>query len=88
MFRFLSRVVVVSVFALSLNFTVVASAQARMLHPASKVVTSTNGSCVEQAMEWLNGILGKRPKSQKSPKKMTANDGCGIDPLGKPRPCG
>lgn len=85
MFRFLSRVVVVSVVALSLNFAAVPAAEAR-IQVARTVASDTDGRCVEQAMEWLNRILGK--KAQKSPKKKaTANDGCGIDPLGNPRPC-
>jgi len=87
MFRLLSRVVVVSVFALSLNFAMVPAAQARVQVARTAAVSNTDGRCVEQAMEWLNRILGK-DKAQKGPKKkVTANDGCGIDPLGNPRPC-
>ena len=87
MFRFISRVVVVSVFALSLNFAVVPAAQAR-IQVDRKPVSNTDGRCVEQAMEWLNRILGKE-NTQKGPKKKaTANDGCGIDPFGHPKPCG
>ncbi|MEA2559717.1 MAG: hypothetical protein QOH06_1221 [Acidobacteriota bacterium] len=86
MFHFISRVVVVSVFALSLNFAVVPAAQAR-IQTARPTVTNTDGRCVEQAMEWLNRILGKE-KAQKGPKKkITAKDGCLIDPFGNPRPC-
>ena len=86
MFRSISRVVVVSVFALSLNFAVVPAAQAR-IQTAKTTVSNTNGRCVEQAMEWLNRILGKQ-KAQKGPKKKaTANDGGCIDPMGNPRPC-
>ena len=88
MFRLLSRVVVVSVFALSLNFAMVPAAEAR-IQTARTAVSNTEGRCVEQAMEWLNRILGKEKKAQKGPKKKaTANDGCGIDPFGNPRPCG
>jgi len=87
MFHFISRVVVVSVFALSLNFAVVPAAQAR-IQPAKRAVSNTDGRCVEQAMEWLNRILGQE-KAKKGPvKKVTAKDGCGIDPLGHPKPCG
>ena len=86
MHHFISRVVVVSVFALSLNFAVVPAAQAR-IQVEKTAVANTDGRCVEQAMEWLNRILGKQ-KTQKGPKKKaTANDGCGIDPFGNPRPC-
>lgn len=83
MFHFISRVVVVSVFALSLNFAVVPAAEAR-IQVDRKAVSSTDGRCVEQAMEWLNRILGKE-KPLKGPKKATANDGCTIDPLGNPK---
>ena len=88
MFRLLSRVVVVSVVALSLNFSVVPAAQARIQGPV-RTVSSENKSCVEQAMEWLNQVLGKETKvSKKNPKKkVTGNDGCGIDPFGNPKPC-
>lgn len=86
MFRFISRVVVVSVFALTLNFAVVPAAQAR-IQVDRKAVSNTDSRCVDQAMEWLNRILGKE-KAQKGPKKATANDGCGIDPFGNPKPCG
>jgi len=86
MSHFISRVVVVSVFALSLNFAVVPAAQAR-IQVERKAVSNTEDGCVKQAMEWLDRILGKE-KVQKSPKKKaTANDGCGIDPLGHPKPC-
>lgn len=86
MFRFLSRVVVVSVFALSLNIVVVPAAEARM--QVSRQVSTVDQGCVEKAMEWLNQVLGKEPKgSKKNPKKVTAGDGCGIDPLGNPKPC-
>lgn len=87
MHHFISRVVVVSVFALSLNFAVVPAAQAR-IQVERTAVANTDGGCVEQAMEWLNRILGKDKKAQKGPKKKaTANDGGCIDPMGNPRPC-
>ncbi len=88
MFHFISRVVVVSVFALSLNFAVVPAAEARIQVDRKAAVSNTDGSCIEQAMGWLDRILGK-DKAKRSPtKKATANDGCGIDPFGHPRPCG
>lgn len=87
MFRFISRVVVVSVFALSLNFTVVPAAQAR-IQTERPAVSNTDGRCVGQAMEWLNRILGKESSRKAPKKKATANDGCGIDPFGHPKPCG
>lgn len=83
MFRFISRVVVVSVFALSLNFVVVPAAEARP-QGSGKAVPSATRSWTDQAMEWLNRILG----TKQGPKKITANDGgvC-IDPNGRPKPC-
>jgi len=87
MFRSISRVVVVSVFALSLNFALVPATQARIQVDKKAAVSNTDGSCIEQAMGWLDRILGK-DKAQKSPKKKaTANGGGCIDPLGNPRPC-
>lgn len=86
MSHFISRVVVVSVFALSLNFAVVPAAQAR-IQVERKAVSNTDEGCVKQAMEWLDRILGKE-KVQKSPKKKaTANGGGCIDPLGRPIQC-
>jgi hypothetical protein len=88
MFRFLSRVVVVSVLALSLNFVVVPAAQARP-QEAGKAAPGTVKSWMEEAMDWLNRILSRESKSSdQGPKKIIANDGgvC-IDPNGKPRPC-
>jgi len=84
MFHFISRVVVVSVFALSLNFAVVPAAQAR-IQTARPTVSNTDGRCVEQAMEWLNRILGKQSSRKAPKKKVTGNDGCTIDPLGHPK---
>lgn len=84
MFRIFSRVVVVSVFAFSLNIAVVPAAQAR-IEVTRAAVSKPDSSCVDQAMEWLNQVLGKK-RIQKSPKKKaTANDGCLIDPLGSPK---
>ena len=85
MFRFFSRVVVVSVFALSLNIAMVPAAQARM-QVAKEAVSKPGSSCVDQAMSWLNQILGKK-RTQKGPKKVTAGDGGCIDPMGNPKPC-
>lgn len=86
MFHFISRVVVVSVVALSLNFVVVPAAQAKVQVPRT-AVSNADKSCMDQAMELLNRVLGN--KARKSPKKkVTSNDGCGIDPFGNPRPCG
>lgn len=86
MFRIFSRVVVVSVFALSLNIAMVPAAQAR-IEVTRAAVSTPDSSCVDQAMEWLNRVLGKE-RIQKSPKKKaTAHGGGCIDPLGNPRPC-
>lgn len=85
MFRFFSRVVVVSVVALSLNIAVVPAAQARV-QPSSRQVSTVDEGCVEKAMGWLNQVLGKELKSsKKNRKKLTGNDGCLIDPLGTPK---
>ena len=81
----LFRVVVVSVFAFSLNFVAVPAAQARMQAPP-KAAVSTNETCMDQAMAWLNQILGKE-QARKAKKKLTANDGGCIDPMGNPKPC-
>jgi hypothetical protein len=87
MFRFISRVVVVSVFALSLNFVVVPAAEARP-QGSGKAVPSATRSWTEQAMEWLNRILTKELKgSKQNLKRMKANDGGCIDPMGSPRLC-
>lgn len=85
MFRIFSRVVVVSVFALSLNIAVVPAAQAR-IEVTRAAVSKPDSSCVDQAMEWLNRVLGKERKgSKKNMKKVTGKDGCTIDPFGSPR---
>lgn len=85
MFRFFSRVVVVSVFALSLNIAVVPAAQAR-IEVTRAAVSKPDSSCVDQAMEWLNQILGKQKKQKGPKKKVTAGDGGCIDPMGNPKP--
>lgn len=86
MFHSISRVVVVSVFATSLNFAMVPAVQARIQVDRTAVVSNTDGSCIEQAMGWLDRILGK-DKAKKSPKKKaTANDGGCIDPMGNSGP--
>lgn len=93
MFRFLSRVVVVSVVALSLNFSIVPDAQARP-QESGRAVPATL-SWMEEAMSWVSRILGRELKSSlQSVKRVMANDGgagstsgpC-IDPHGNPRPC-
>jgi hypothetical protein len=89
MFRFLSRVVVVSVFALSLNIAIVPAAQAKPLD-SGRVVSGMSNGWVDAALNWLNWFLGQ-PKTKDAghgPKKVIAADGgvC-IDPLGNPRPC-
>ena len=84
MFRFFSRVVVVSVFALSLNIAMVPAAQARM--QVTRQVSTADQGCVDKAMEWLNQVLGKEPKgAKKNLKKVTGKDGCTIDPFGSPK---
>lgn len=86
MFRSISRVVVVSVFAFSLNIAVVPAAEART-QTSRTVASNRDGRCVDQAVEWLNQILGKKKTRKDSKKKASANGGGCIDPLGNPRPC-
>jgi hypothetical protein len=87
MFRFFSRVVVVSVFAFSLNFATVPAAQAKPSE-GGRTATNVSRTWVQEAVEWLERVLGKQEKGSQDPKKLTANDGgvC-IDPMGNPKPC-
>ena len=91
MFRFLSRVVVVSVFALSLNIAVVPAAQAKPFE-SGRVNSGMSKGWVDAALDWLNWFLGQPKDKTKDaghgPKKVIASDGgvC-IDPLGNPKPC-
>ncbi len=88
MFRFLSRVVVVLVFALSLNLVVVPAAQAKQFE-SGKSNSRVSRGWVESAFEWLNWFLGHGSKDKtQGPKKVIAADGgqC-IDPWGNPKPC-
>lgn len=91
MFRFLSRVVVVSVFALSLNIAVVPAAQAKPFE-SGRVKSGMSKGWVDAAFDWLNWFLGQPKDKTKDaghgPKKVIAGDGgiC-IDPWGNPRPC-
>jgi hypothetical protein len=90
MFRFLSRVVVVSVFAFGLNLAVVPAAQAKPFE-SGRADSRMSKGWVDAAFDWLNWFLGQ-PKDNKDttqgPKKVIAADGgvC-IDPLGNPKPC-
>ena len=86
MCRFFSRVVVVSVVALSLNIVVVPAAEAR-IQVARQAVSAPDSNCVDHAMEWLNQILGKTRIQKRPKKKATANVGGCIDPMGNPKPC-
>lgn len=91
----IGRVVVVSVFALSLNIAVVPAAQAKP-HESGRATSSTSTrGWMDHAMEWMNMLLGKQVKSTtQSAKKAVSFDGgastnggpC-IDPMGNPRPC-
>lgn len=89
MFRFLSRVVVVLVFALSLNLVVVPAAQAKQSE-SGRVDSRVSRGWVDVAVEWLNWFLGhgSKDKTTQGPKKVIAADGgiC-IDPWGNPKPC-
>jgi hypothetical protein len=88
MFRFLSRVVVVSVFALSLNIAIVPAAQAKPFE-SGKVDSGMSRGWVDEALDWLNRFLGHPVKDKnQGPKQVVANDGgvC-IDPMGNPKPC-
>lgn len=87
----ISRVVVVSVFALSLNIAVVPAAQAKPFK-SGKADSRMSKGWVDAAFDWLNWFLGQPKDSSKDagqgPKKVIAADGgvC-IDPLGNPKPC-
>jgi hypothetical protein len=91
MFRFLSRVVVVSVFALSLNIAIVPAAQAKPLE-SGKVDSRMSKGWVDAALDWLNWFLGQPKDRSKDPaqgptKVIAADGGVCIDPMGNPRPC-
>lgn len=94
MFRFLSRVVVASVFALSLNITLAPAAHATP-NESGRVDSGTSRSWVDAAVDWLNQFLGRQVQdSAQSSKKVIAFDsssttdgGSCIDPWGNPRPC-
>lgn len=88
----ISRVVVVSVFALSLNIATVPAAQAKP-HESGRATTSSR-SLVNQAMEWMNMLLGRQMKNTTQSARKFPHDGGGttkggpcIDPWGNPRPC-
>jgi hypothetical protein len=85
----ISRVVVVSVFALSLNIATVPAAQAKP-HESGRVNSSASSrSWLDAAVNWLNEFLGRQVKnSDQGLKKVIAGDGgqC-IDPWGNPKPC-
>jgi hypothetical protein len=85
----IGRVVVVSVFALSLNIATVPAAQAKPFE-SGRVDSGMSRGWVDEALNWLNWFLGQ-PKDKgktEGPKKVIAADGgqC-IDPWGNPRPC-
>ena len=87
----ISRVVVVSVFALSLNIATVPAAQAKPFE-SGKVSSGMSKGWVDAALDWLNEFLGQPKDGSKDktqgPKKVIAADGgqC-IDPWGNPKPC-
>ena len=87
----IGRVVVVSVFALSLNIAVVPAAQAKPIQ-SGKADSGVSKGWVDAAVNWLNWFLGQPKNGSKDttqgPKKVIAADGgvC-IDPMGNPKPC-
>lgn len=85
----IGRVVVVCVFALSLNIATVPAAQAKPVESA-KVDSGASKGWVDAAVSWLNWFLGQPKDGSKAqgPKKVIAADGgqC-IDPWGNPKPC-
>jgi hypothetical protein len=89
----ISRVVVVSVFALSLNIATVPAAQAKPHEPGRATTSTSSRSLVNQAMEWMNMLLGRQMKNTtQSARKPydgggTTKGGPCIDPMGNPRPC-
>lgn len=96
MFRLLSRVVVVSVFALSLNITLTPAAHAKP-NETDRVESGTSRNWMDAAVNWLNTVLGGQQANvafQTSSKRVipvgggaTTNGGPCIDPMGNPRPC-
>lgn len=93
MFRLLSRVVVVSVFALSLNVTLTPAAHAQP-HESGRVDAGTSRSWTDEAMNWLNEFLGRQVQDRAQSSMMIVFDGDGsttggscIDPWGNPKPC-
>lgn len=87
MLHSISRVVVVSVVALSLNIAVAPAVHAKPRESATTAAKGVNRSWMEEAMTLVNRILGKGYTTPQGLKKKTANGGPCIDPLGNPKPC-
>jgi hypothetical protein len=91
MFRTVSRVLVVSVLALSLAVFFAPVAQARP-HDAGVPAAAAQRSLIEEAISWLSSLWSQEnqhaTKSQTSNVLVyTTNGGSCIDPWGNPRPC-
>ena len=85
----ISRVVVVSVFALSLNIATVPALQAKPIESV-KVSSGMSKGWVDTALNWLNWFLGQpkdKSKTQGPTKVIAADGGSCIDPWGNPKPC-
>ena len=87
MLHSISRVVVVSVVALSLNIAVAPAVHAKPHETATSTVKGVNKTWMEEAMNLVNRILGKENTPPQGLKKKTGNSGPCIDPMGNPKPC-
>ena len=87
MLHSISRVVVVSVVALSLNIAMVPAVHAKPHESATSMAKGASGIWMEEAMNLVNRLLGKDNTTPQGLKKKTANSGPCIDPMGNPKPC-
>lgn len=87
MLHSISRVVVVSAVALSLNIAVAPAVHAKPRESATTVAKGASRIWMEEAMTLVNRLLGKENPTPQGLKKKTANSGPCIDPLGNPKPC-
>lgn len=87
MLHSISRVVVVSVVALSLNFAVAPAVHAKPHESAATTAKGANRTWMEEAVKLVNQLLGKGYTVPQGLKKKTGNGGPCIDPMGNPKPC-
>ena len=87
MLHSISRVVVVSVVALSLNIAVAPAVHAKPHESATTMAKGASRAWMEEAMNLVNRLLGKDNTTPQGLKKKTGNSGPCIDPMGNPKPC-